>query len=117
METSEPESSGWFAVRCIFATGWPPEARDKTYEERITLWKAQSGEEAIARAEAEALEYASSVLDSPSTYLGFAESFRLEAPPGDGTEVFSLMRDSGLGPVDYLARFFATGAERVQHLE
>lgn len=106
------EVSGWYSVRCVFAVGWPPEAVGETYEERITLWRAQSAEEAVARAETEAKEYAATIEDGPSTYTGLAQCYRLDDEPGDGAEVFSLMRDSKLSPDDYLDRFFDTGSER-----
>lgn len=104
--------ASWYGVRCIFAVGWPPEARGKTYEERITLWRAASAEEAIERAEAEAEEYAATIEESPSEYLGLAQAYRLDDEPGDGAEIFSLMRESSLAPGKYLDKFFATGAER-----
>lgn len=106
------EVSGWYSVRCVFAVGWPPEAVGGTYEERITLWRAASAEEAIARAETEAKEYAATIDDWPSTYTGLAQCYQLDDEPGDGAEVFSLMRGSKLSTDDYLDRFFDTGSER-----
>ncbi|WP_344177249.1 hypothetical protein [Kribbella lupini] len=87
------------------------------YEERITLWRAASAEDAIERAEAEALEYAGSVVESPDSYLGMAQSYQLFDAPGDGAEVFSLMRTSALEPTEYLDTFFDTGAERQRPVE
>jgi hypothetical protein len=101
----------WYAVRCVFAVGWPPEAQGRTYEERINLWRASSADEAIARAEAEAAEYASASDGQAHQYLGLAQSYHLFDQPGDGAEVFSLMRDSDLGPPGYLAAHFSTGGE------
>ena len=112
--TEDPPSLGWYAVRCIFAVGWPPEAAGKTYEERITLWQARSIDEAIERAETEASEYASEIEESPSHYLGMAQAFQLVEPPADGAEVFSLLRDSQLGPDEYLTTYFDTGDEHQQ---
>ncbi len=40
---------GWFGVRCVFRWSASP-----TYEERITLWQADSLDDAIARAEDDA---------------------------------------------------------------
>ena len=57
-------SSGWFAVRCLFRCGWPPaDAADDSnrYEERITLWRAGSLDEAVAKAEAEAHVYGATI--------------------------------------------------------
>jgi hypothetical protein len=109
-------SSGtnWYAVRCVFAVGWPPEAAGHTYEERVTLWQAGTAEEAIERAEAEAQDYATAIDEAPSIYLGLAQSFQLSASPADGAEAFSLMRTSDLQPSAYLDKYFDTGAERQQ---
>jgi hypothetical protein len=102
-----PMHESWFAVRCVFQ-GAASEG-SSTYEERITLWSATDFETAIAQAELEAAEYARSV---ECAYLGLAQAFQLFEAPRQGTEVFSLMRDSPLGPVEYAATYFATGQER-----
>jgi hypothetical protein len=95
----------WYAVRCIFRAG-------EAYEERITLWRAASLDDAIERAEAEARTYAAELLPDPDAYVGLAQAYALADPPGDGAEVFSLIRDSPLEPEAYLDRFFDTGDER-----
>lgn len=87
------------------------------YEERITLWLTASAEEAIERAEVEALEYAGSIEESPDSYLGIAQSYQLVDAPADGAEVFSLTRSSALGPGEYLDAFFDTGTERQKDVE
>ena len=94
----------WFAVRCLFEYG---AGATHTYEERVTLWRAVSAQEAIGRAEREAEEYVAGTRD---TYLGLAQSFHLFEPPADGREVFSLMRVSDLMPDQYLKTFFDTWA-------
>ncbi|WP_369259366.1 hypothetical protein [Streptomyces sp. R35] len=95
----------WYGVRCVFRH------RDLgVFEERLTLWTAASPDEAIARAEAEAREYGEALEDTE--YTGFAESYRMDGGPGEGAEVFSLMRESGLPSAAYVERFFATGDER-----
>jgi len=99
---------GWYAVRCVFEYG---EGQPHTYEERVTLWLAGSAEEAIDRAESEAVEFA----EPTGTYLGLAQSFHLFSGLEDGVEVFSLMRDSDLGPDEYISRFFASGRERLRN--
>ncbi|MER7187322.1 hypothetical protein ABT404_49025 [Streptomyces hyaluromycini] len=76
----------------------------------MTLWTARSADEAIERAEGEAREYCEG-LDGVE-YVMFAEAFRIDGTPGEGAEVFSLMRESGLPPGEYVQRFFATGDER-----
>lgn len=106
----------------VFASGWLPEelrsTKVSTYEERITLWRASDAQEAILKAELEAADYAGAIDDEPDKVLAFAQSFSLSSPPGDGVEVFSLLRDSPLSETEYVERFFATGAERIAaHLD
>ena len=112
--TGEP-GAGWFAVRCVFRQGWPLLADDghagSRYEERITLWRAANVDEAIEKAEREALDYAAAIDDAPDEYLGLAQAYALVDLPDDGAEVFSLIRDSTLEPDAYLDSFFDTGRE------
>jgi hypothetical protein len=105
----EPEQENrWYAVRCLFQGADGPET---TYEERITLWQAASLDDAIARAQAEALEYAE--FAGLSRVTGFEQSYPLaDAPPRDGAEVFALTRSSPLPPQRYVEEFFDTGRER-----
>lgn len=112
--TAEVNGIRWFGVRCVFMLGWPPDTGASHYEERVTLWRAASFDEAIARAEAEATDYAAAIDDRPSEYLGIAQAFALFEDPDDGAEVFSLIRVSALDSADYVARFFATGDELSQ---
>jgi hypothetical protein len=104
-------SDEWFAVRSLFRlviTDPPPE--QIAYEERITLWRASSSDEAVGRAEAEARQYARTV---DSEYLiDFGQAYHLFEPPGDGSEVFSLIRDSTLDADAYVDHHFDTGTER-----
>jgi hypothetical protein len=94
----------WFAVRCVLRV-----AELNLYEERITLWRTDSFEEAIALAETEVEDHARIV---ESEYVGLAQAYRLADQPGHGAEVFSLMRESQLDPETYIATFFSTGTER-----
>ncbi len=93
----------WFAVRCIVQNV-------DAFEERITLWRAASAEVAIARAESEVAEYVQQ-WDGEATVLDLFQSYRLFEAPGDGREVFSLIRRSGLSATEYLDQFFDTGGE------
>jgi hypothetical protein len=105
----EPEQDDrWFAVRSLFRLDREGES---AYEERITLWRAVSLDEALERAAAEAAEYAEF---AGAAYLAdFGQAYHLaDAPPRDGAEIFSLVRDSALPPKPYVDRFFATGQER-----
>jgi hypothetical protein len=96
----------WFSVRCIFRGD---DDTPTSYEERITVWRAMSFEEAIALAEAEAGDYAELV---GSRYLGLAQAYHLFDEIGHGVEVYSLIRDSNLPPDAYLSTFFDTRWER-----
>ena len=103
-------SSGWFGVRCVFEH--ESDDAEHSYEERVTLWQAGSFDEAIALAEAEATEYAGML--GRTRHLGLAQAYVLADEPGQGAEVFSLIRDSELAPGEYLDAFFDTGTEYQQ---
>lgn len=118
MLNEQQPSESWYTVRCIFRTTknepWGPhdlKPGTSAYEERITLWRAASLDEAVAMAEVEAEDYAEVVGDG---YLGFAQAYQLSDAPGVGVEIFSLIRNSDLDPDDYLERFFDNGTERQQ---
>jgi len=99
----------WLAVRCVLRL-----VELKLYEERVTLWRGASFEEAIALAEAEVEEHAGIV---GSEYVGLAQAYRLVYKPGHRAEVFSLMRGSELEPDLYIETFFSTGTERMGIIE
>lgn len=109
------EDNHWFGVRLLFRVGYEG-GPESVYEERITLWRADSHEQAIELAEREAREYSQADDQYPDVeYLRLAQAFRTYIPdrpiePGD--EVFSLMRVSRLEPDEYLTTFFDTGTER-----
>ena len=107
----ERHDQPWYAVRCVLVFDAPEQAQQpRLYEERITLLRAASFEEAVERAECEAEEYCDGL---DAEYVGLAQAYHLfvEGHVGDGDEVFSLMRTSELSPDEYSARFFATGQE------
>jgi hypothetical protein len=104
----DDENWSWYGVRCLFQHG-PADAEVTAYEERITIWRTASFDEAIERAETEAAEYAAG-LDDVSD-LALVQAYALPELPGHGAEVFSLIRDSELAPDDYLDAFFDTGGE------
>ncbi|MQY06083.1 hypothetical protein [Actinomadura macrotermitis] len=99
---------GWYGVRCILR--WP-DHETNFYEESITVWHAASSDEAFAKAEAAAYEYAD-ICDGE--YLEFAQAYFIgdEEAIVEGTEVYSLIRESELEPDAYLTSFFNTGTER-----
>jgi hypothetical protein len=95
----------WFTVRCIFQL---KSDAGFSYEERLTLWRAETIDDAIRLAEAEASDYET---ENGSEYLGMAQAFQLFDHPEHGAEVFSLIRESDLEPEPYLDSFFDTGRE------
>jgi hypothetical protein len=111
---SDAPESHWYAVRSVIRlaaqAGGSAAQPVQPYEERITLWQATSHSEAIERAEAEALQYAEA-LDA-EYLIQFGQAFELFDEPGDGAEIFSLIRDSPLSPPAYVRTFFQSGAER-----
>jgi hypothetical protein len=76
------------------------------------LERRRQFEHAIERAEAEAVEHASTGVGASGRYLRLAQAYLLYDVPGDGAEIFSLIRESKRKPRAYLDRFFDTGAER-----
>lgn len=68
--SSQPDEP-WYAVRCLFGF---PAAKKVNYEERVTIWRAGSFEEAVAMAERDAQDYAETL---DAQYLGLAQSFHL----------------------------------------
>jgi hypothetical protein len=100
----------WFGVRCVFELD--PETQSDTdprsFEERITIWQASGFDTAIELAEADAVDYATTL---DAKYLGFAQAYKIEGPPMQGCEVYSLIRQTELAPEEYLSAFFDTGRE------
>lgn len=81
------------------------------YEERLVLIRANDFDQAIQKAELEAQKYASEA--NGREYLGHVDVYEIvEEHISDGTEVYSLMRESKLDAEEYITRFFDTGEER-----
>jgi len=101
----------WYAVKCLFShpTRATP-GEGVLYEERITLWQAESDKEAFALAESEARIYAS---EAESEFLTASDAFRLfDATLREGTEVYSTMRSSHLDVDLYRRTFCVTPSDR-----
>jgi hypothetical protein len=85
------------------------------FEERITLWKASSFEDAISKAEEEANEYSA---NTNCKYLRLSQAYELfDDSISEGTEVFSLMRDSDYSAKRYVDTYFDNGKERQRNIE
>ena len=107
MNNAEP----WLSVRCLFSH--PSRVKDgdgNLYEERITLWKSGSWEEAFRLAKEEALVYAE---ESGAKFIDTTDSFHLFGTDhGHGAEVWSLMRGSHLDEDTYTDTFCCTERDR-----
>lgn len=103
----------WYSARCVFRHR---ASASSSYEERVILLHANSFDEALRQAEAEARAYAASL--EGVEYLEYLDLYRLfENSVGDGTEVFSLIRDSEMEPAEYISRFFDTGSEHSRSVD
>jgi hypothetical protein len=110
------EIQEWYGAKTLYQIhSNTVEKLNKLYEERVIVLKASSFDDAIAEAEEEAKRYANDV--SGITFLGYVNIFKLFSENIiDKTEVFSLMRESNLGPNKYIDRYFDTGKERTKKL-
>ena len=94
----------WFGVKTVYrieAKGMPVTADDRFdpeatgVEERVVLIRARSFDEAIAKGEAEAKEYASDTYTNPygqvvrTRFLRKSDAFELYDDPGANVEVYS----------------------------
>jgi hypothetical protein len=92
---------------------WAPRSGQQKkflYEERITAWNSDTIKTAIDEAEKEAREYAGEGAEALDLFQGYWLFDEVDVIP-QGTEVFSMLRESDLEPSDYLDAFFDTGAE------
>ena len=103
---------GWYSAKTVYRHRLVQEGVTKTvFEERVVLLHAANFEDAIAKAETEANRYCSAVENV--VYLGFVSVYYLpEETVGNGTEIYSLRRDSNLSDMEYLSRFHEDGHER-----
>ena len=108
-------SEPWYTVKCLF--DHPDRKSDGEsflYEERITLWRASSFEEAHRLAEEEGRRYAS---EAGCVFLGSTDSFHLfDDDVAQGTEIYSAMRGSNLEPSVYRQKFCLTARDRAKPL-
>ena len=99
----------WYAARCIFRyDALSDEEPGPVFEERITLHRAESFEEASEKAERAARKYDA---EGSSEFVDCVDVYHLFDEPGDGAEVFSLLRVADMASDEYVRRFFQTGGE------
>lgn len=100
-----------YSVRCLYLWADDESTSDAhVYEERITIWNAQTAEEALEYAEVDARKYAK---QNDVKYLSFAQIYVMsDEMEASGQEVFSLLRESKLDSAAYITAFFDCGTER-----
>ncbi len=100
----------WFGVKCLFEhRGLEAEPGRAVYEERIVVVLAASFDEAVARAETEAADY----IGGLGEYLGFCDVYCTgSARLGEGSEVYSLMREVSLDRRGFIDRYHDDGTEK-----
>jgi hypothetical protein len=86
------------------------------YEERITLVRAGTFNEAIRKGEAEAKRYAGK--HGECEYLGFIDVFALfDITVKEGSEVYSVMRSIRLSKKEFIGRHYDDGTFHSQRWE
>jgi hypothetical protein len=108
---SNPE---WYAAKTVCKHHRVENGTAKTFfEERVVLLQSADFDDAIVKGEAEAQEYCRGIRDV--SYTGYINVYRLFGDTvGHGTEVYSLLRESGLSDSEYLDHFYDDGNERTQ---
>ena len=99
----------WFSVKGIFRWFFKEDGKTALFEERIIIVKADSFDEALDKAEIEAVKYCEE--DPKANYQ--IESLKkfyayeiLEEELSEGIEVFSNRREIALDSGSYLERFY-----------
>jgi len=119
---ADMDNLAWYGVRCFFEWRGPGKKRRRAYEERITLWQASGFDEAISKAAAEARAYVNEdgyTGPGPVRQLALVQAYLMneDSAPGEGVEVFSMLRESDKTPKRYLTRYFDTGRENSGELQ
>ena len=105
---TQKTSQKWFGVKTLYqCQGKNITPNMNCYEERITVWQADSFDEAIEKAVQEAQEYAKEA----GTYLGFCQAFEMYTEPKEGAEVYSIMREDDRTSEVYIDTMYDTGRE------
>lgn len=106
----------WYAVKCVFSHPTRVKEEGATlFEERITLWRANSCEEAFEKAKHEAELYAH---EEGCVLIKATDAFHLfDGTIDEGAEVWSTMRESNLKPEYYLKTFCITEGDRISKKE
>lgn len=106
----------WYAVKCLFLHNDLKHRNGKNnFEERILLVKAKNFDDAIEKAEKEAIEYCEDLDDVE--YLNFCSAYHIaESRILDLTEIYSLITTSDLDQIEYIKKYYDTGGELTQKI-
>jgi hypothetical protein len=109
MSDSEP----WYAVRCLFDhPSRRKDGEDHLYEERITLWKAKSFDDAFSQTEIEAMKYAD---ENHCVFLRTSDCSHLfDEVIQEGSEIFTTMRGSNMHPELYQKTYCCSPSDRAR---
>lgn len=95
----------WYAVKCVYY-----DSINSLYEDRVTLYRAKTADEAMDKAEIEAREICEA-LDGYE-FTGYIETFHLfDEEFKDGVELYSTLRKSKLSKKQYIKKYIRTGNE------
>jgi hypothetical protein len=99
--------ASWFGAKTLYR--WPDSYSEAgsegyVYEERVIVLRARDADDAIVRAEEEAVRYAKAAADG-TEYLGAVDVYEMFDGVEDGAEVFSLLRSTPLAPKAFLDRY------------
>jgi hypothetical protein len=102
----------WYGAKTVYRHARLADAPGASvYEERVVVVRAADFADALARAEAEAARYAAQWADAE--YLGYVMVYDMTEETIDaGCEVFSLMRETALGPDAFLDRYHDAASAR-----
>lgn len=108
----------WYAVKCLFLHKDLKKRNGmNNFEERILLVKANDFDDAIKKAEKEAIEYCAD-LDNTVEYLNFCNAYHIgENTINDRTEIYSLITKSDLDKATYINTHYDTGGEITQKIK
>jgi hypothetical protein len=99
----------WYGARCVFRFDGLSDGEPGTvYEERVTLHRAGSFDEAFEAAESAARTYEA---DDGPEFVGTTDVYLIDEELREGVEVFSLLRTVEVEPAEYIKRFVHTGHE------
>jgi hypothetical protein len=101
----------WYGVKCLFehfGLSKVPEAH--AYEERVIVVLAASFDDALGKAKKLSVSYTDG---SSIKYMGYCNAYAMdEAVITEGTEVYSVMRETKLAPTAFIDHYYDDGTDK-----